>query len=49
MIPVRLEFVSARMSSLSKNNQGYDSSGIRVCNCKKSIMTKQITKIMLLV
>ena len=49
MIPVGLEFVSARMSLLWKNDQGYDTNGIRVCKCKKSIMTKQITKIMLLV
>ena len=46
---VGLEFVSVRMSLWWKNYPGYDTSGIRVCKCKKSIMKKQITKIMILV
>ena len=41
MIPVRLEFVSARMSSLWKNDQGYDTNGITVCKCKNVIMMKK--------
>ena len=40
MILVGAEFVSARMSLWWKNDPGYDTSGIRVCKCKKSIMKK---------
>ena len=32
---------------MMKNDPGYDTSGIRVCKCKKSIMKKQITKSMI--
>ena len=49
MILVGAEFVCARMSLWWKNDPGYDTCGIRVCKCKKSIMKKQITKIMILV
>ena len=40
MIPVGLEFVSARMSLWWKNDQGYDTSDIRVCKCRNVIMMK---------
>ena len=39
MILVGLEFVSARMSLWKTNDQSYDISGIRVCKCKKVVMT----------
>ena len=41
MILVGAEFVSARMSLWWKNDQGYDTSGIRVCKCKNVIMMKK--------
>ena len=39
MILVGLEYVSARISLWWKNDQCYDTSGIRVCKCKKVVMT----------
>ena len=45
MILMELEFVSARMSLWWKNDQGYDTSGIRVCKCKDVIMMKKWTKL----
>ena len=38
MILVGLKFVSATMSLWQKNDQHYDTSGIRVCECKKVVM-----------
>ena len=32
-----------------KNDQCHDTSGIRVCKCKKVVMTQKITDVMLLV
>ena len=40
MILVGAEFVSARMSLWWKNDQDYDTGGMRVCKCKNVIMTK---------
>ena len=47
MILVELEFLSARMSLWWKNDQGYDTSGIRVCKCKNVIMKFFFTNIMI--
>ena len=37
------------MSLWWKNDQGYDTSRIRICKCKNVIMMQKITKVMILV
>ena len=41
MILVGLKFVTSGMSLWWKNDQGCDTSGIRVCTCKNVIMTEK--------